>query len=253
MQRLLQITSHTVPPEPLHPETLHSETLNPAADPSAPFSPDDRIHSTATPPVSPNAALNAAPPTIDARPRSTSASGPPPVSGLAQATDSISAAPQSGTADSISAELPGNLWMLLGLLGLGSLGLGLFNALVYPQGLELGAWLFLLITLVLQSFSTATSNRALQKLQGAIFSAALICGAIFSSNGFARGYFAGLLMGLGVGNILRLQWIHTQKRLPQNLSGLWELISDRTGTIALVTSVICFALPLLLKTHPNPP
>jgi len=235
MQRLLQVTSDTVAPasELSSPEDQASST--------AVTAPNAAVNPAANAAVNP--AVNAAPQTIDARPRSRSASG------TVQAQDSPPADPHSGATGSVSAELPSNLWMLLGLLGLGSLGLGFFNALVY-QGLGLEGWLFLFITLALQAFSTATSNRALQKLQGALFTTAIILGVIFSSDGFTRGYVAGLLMGLGVGNILRLQLIQTQKRLPQSLSGLWELISDRTATIACATSVVCFALPLWFLTHP---
>lgn len=155
------------------------------------------------------------------------------------ATESISALPVSR----LGSILPGKLWLWLVLM---SLFLGVTTALLCPQGIGLGGWFFLLVSLSLQAFSTTTSNRVLQKLQGGILIVAIILRMIFASEESVGGYVAGLLMGLGIGNILRVQFIQTQKQLPQGLSGLWEMISDRTGAIALATSLFFFALPLVV-------
>jgi hypothetical protein len=69
--------------------------------------------------------------------------------------------------------------------------------------------------------------------------------------GLVGGYGAGFLLGLGVGNILKLQFLNTSKTLPQNLAGVWELISDRTGTIALAIALIGFVVPLILASVSN--
>jgi len=178
---------------------------------------------------------------IDARPRGTSAI-PAPSPG---ATGSISiSAPAQGTASQTPLS-PRHFWIWLGLMGIGSFCVGGVTALFYPEGIHWEGWIFLLIALLLQAFSTATANMALQRLQGGIFTAAAILGAVLSRDGLVGGYIAGGIMGFGVGHLLRLQFLNTQKRLPQNLSGLWELLSDRTGTIALTTALVCFTLPML--------
>ena len=144
---------------------------------------------------------------------------------------------------------PPNLWIWFLLLGIGALFLGSIAGSSYGRGGTFWMWLTLLLAMGLETFSAATANTALRKLEGGLFTACWIIYLILPfGRGMIGGYLAGWLLGLGVGNILRQELASSRKALPQDLSGLAGLVQTKSGTIALATALIGFSIPLFLSS-----
>jgi len=211
-----------------------------ASEPSPALSPNtDTSSSTKSPLLS-----------FDARPRTGSPSTPAdsaPASSPGKPRLSVSAPSQSS--EPLPSSSHRNLWIWFLLLGIGALFLGSIAGSSYGRGGTVWMWITLLLAMGLETFSAATANIALRKLEGGLFTACWIIYLILPfGHGMIGGYLAGWFLGLGIGNILRQELASSRKALPQDLSGLAGLVQTQSGTIALATALIGFSIPLFLSS-----
>ena len=190
---------------------------------------------------------------FDARPQtvlpSDSADSAPNLQANPPGKPRLSVSAPSQSSDPLPSSSPRNLWIWFLLLGIGALFLGSIAGSSYGRGGTFWMWLTLLLAMGLETFSAATANTALRKLEGGLFTACWIIYLILPfGRGMIGGYLAGWLLGLGVGNILRQELASSRKALPQDLSGLAGLVQTKSGTIALATALIGFSIPLFLSS-----